>query len=238
MNSAEIIDLCSDKSKTFSQLSKCGIEIPRSRVVLSSEDFESVGFPCIIKPATGSGGSASVFFALNLDEGMIYAELIRRSGSAPLIQEYIDDHEGEFTIGVLSLPNKKIAGSIALRRSLDSKLSVSYRGKGIVISSGYTQGYIDVYEDICVQAEEIARIIGSSGPINIQGRVKKGVLLPFEINPRFSASTYLRSLAGFNEVDTLIKYLMSGVLPEIPPIKNGWYLRSLSEQYINLDEIR
>jgi carbamoyl-phosphate synthase large subunit len=163
---------------------------------------------------------------------MLYAEFILRSGGTPIAQEYIDDTEGEFTIGVLSLPNGQIAGSIALRRSLDAKLSVAYRGRGGLISSGYSQGYIDEYPDLCRQAERIAKLIGSRGPINVQGRVRDGVLLPFEINPRFSASTYLRAMAGFNEVDILVQYLLTNKLKQPFSLKTGWYLRSLTEHYI------
>ena len=120
----------------------------------------------------------------------------------------------------------------ALRRALDAKLSVAYRGRGGVISSGYSQGYIDQFPNLCDQAERIAVAIGSQGPINIQARVRDGVLLPFEINPRFSASTYLRTMAGFNEIDILIKYRASGIRPNRPSIRRGWYLRSLTECFV------
>ncbi len=237
-NIPKVIALHSDKQKTFQHLGEHGFPIPRTITVNSMNDFDCIGMPCIIKPATGSGGSAAVFFALSVDEAMIYADFIRRSGSHPIAQEYIDDTEGEYTIGVLSLPDGQLAGSIALRRTLDAKLSVAYQGRGGLISSGYSQGYINDYLDLCHQAERIAESIGSRGPINIQGRVRDGVLLPFEINPRFSASTYLRAMAGFNEVDILIKFIQSGIAPQQPSIKPGWYLRSLTEQYIASEHLK
>ncbi|MDH4316979.1 MAG: ATP-grasp domain-containing protein [Desulfobulbaceae bacterium] len=237
-NTPEVISLNSDKNKTFQLLAECGISIPRTVALNNKRDLEQIGQPCIVKPATGSGGSAGVFFALNVDEAMVYADFIRKSGSQPVAQEYIDDREGEFTIGVLSLPNGRVAGSIALRRTFDAKLSVAYRGRGGLISSGYSQGYIGEYSELCRQAEEIAKSIGSRGPLNIQGRVCDGTLLPFEINPRFSASTFLRAMAGFNEIDILIKYLASGQEPTPKTIRTGWYLRSLSEQYIPSEDLK
>lgn len=236
-NTPDVVAVFSDKNATFKRLAEHGLAIPRTVVVNELADIRKIGLPCIVKPATGSGGSAAVFFALSAEEGMIYAEFIRRSGSDPIAQEYVDDSEGEFTIGVLSLPDKRIAGSIALRRALDAKLSVAYRGRGGLISSGYSQGYIGEYPDLRRQAEEIATIIGSRGPINIQGRVRKGVLLPFEINPRFSASTYLRALAGFNEVDVFLRCCLSGEKPNQPSIRSGWYLRSLTELYVPAEDI-
>lgn len=237
-NSSEVIELFSNKEKTFECLVKCGISVPKTIAIRSIADFEHVGLPCIVKPSTGSGGSAGVFFAVSVDEAMIYAEFISRTGIQPVAQEYIGDDDGEFTIGVLSLQNGAVVGSIAMRRVLDAKLSVAYRGRGGVISSGYSQGYIGEFDNLCRQAENIALAIGSCGPINIQGRVRDGVLLPFEINPRFSASTYLRAMAGFNEVDILIQYVLNGVIPETLSIKTGWYLRSLTEKYVNDKSIK
>lgn len=237
-NTSDVIATFSDKDETFRLLQQEGIAIPLTRAISTPEDVEAVGLPCIVKPATGSGGSASVFYALSVDEAMIYAEFIRRSGSTPLAQEYVDESEGEFTVGVLSLPDGSIVGSIALHRALDAKLSVSYRGRGGLVSSGYSQGYIDQFPEICVQAEQIARAAASRGPMNIQGRVRNGIFMPFEINPRFSASTYLRAMAGFNEVDILIKFISTGVLPEAKTIRAGWYLRSLTEKYVSAEVLK
>ena len=237
-NSPEVIETFSDKEATFECLKGCGVNIPKTIALNDKEDLDHVGLPCIVKPATGSGGSVAVFFALTSEEAMTYAEFIKRGASTPIAQEYVDDSEGEFTIGVLSLPDKHIVGSIALRRVLDAKLSVAYRGRGGVISSGYSQGYIDRYPDLCAQAEKIAEAAGSQGPINIQARVRDGVLLPFEINPRFSASTYLRAMAGFNEIDMLIKHRISGIKPDRPAIKSGWYLRSLTECFVPDEQVK
>lgn len=231
-NSPSVIGLCTDKQATFEKLAALGIQIPFTVPICQPADLDSVEFPCIIKPSTGSGGSAAVFFALTADEALIYAEFIRRNHSVPLAQEYVDDSDGEFTVGVLSLPDGRLVGSIALRRALDAKLSVSYRGRGGVVSSGYSQGHIDEYPDICRQAEKIASVIDSRGPINVQGRVRDGVLLPFEINPRFSASTYLRALAGFNEIEMMLHFLVAGEMPQPRTIRPGYYLRSLTEVYV------
>lgn len=237
-NASDLISVCSNKKQTFSKLADLGIPTPKTIAIQSKSDLDYVGLPCIVKPSTGTGGSVSVFFAISEEEAMVYAEFIKRNGSEPLAQEYIDISEGEFTIGVLSLPNQKTVGSIALKRELSAKLSVAYRGRGGVISSGYSQGYIGDYPELCLQAESIAEAIQSTGPINIQARVRNGQLMPFEINPRFSASTYLRAMAGFNEVDIMLRYLALQVEPQKPIIKTGWYLRSLTEQYVSEESLK
>lgn len=231
-NDPAVIKVCSDKAATFRQLSDCGVGIPKTTLAHGAESIQEVGLPCVIKPATGTGGSSQVFFAADVDEAQVYAGYIVRTGATPIAQEYVPDDEGEFTVGVLSYPDGSVGGAIALRRSLDTKLSVMTRGRGGVISSGYSQGYIADFSEICEQCEEIAKKLGSKGPLNIQGRLSKGRLVPFEINPRFSASTYLRAMAGVNEVDMYLQYLITGVKPRRGVIREGWYLRSLTEQYV------
>lgn len=237
-NTTSVVELFSDKSKTFIRLNDAGIPIPHTLPISNVSDITAVGLPCIVKPATGSGGSASVFYAVTADEAMIYADFIRRSGHVPIAQEYVGVDEGEFTIGVLSLPDGSIAGSIALQRALDAKLSVSYRGRGGLVSSGYSQGHIGEYPDICRQAEHIAKSVDSRGPLNIQARCRGGVLIPFEINPRFSASTYLRALAGFNEVDIMLRFLALGERPGAVAVRAGWYLRSLTETFVSDGQLK
>ncbi len=155
-----------------------------------------------------------------------------------MIQEYIPEDEGEFTIGVLSLPDGSIAGSIALQRLFHAKLSVLSRSSAGLISSGYSQGLIADFPNLRSQAERLAVSLGSVGPLNVQARVRNGVLITFEINPRFSASTYLRSLAGFNEVDALLAFVLFGEKPEFVTSRPGYYLRSLNEIYVPLEQVK
>lgn len=231
-NDMDTVALFSDKAATFRRLGELGVSVPRTREVADASDLDDIGVPCIVKPATGTGGSTMVFFAADMAEATAYVDFIRRSGGRPIAQEYVGIDEGEFTIGVLSGSDGRILSSVALRRSLDSKLSVMSRGRGGIVSSGYSQGYIAPFQDICDQAEHIAREIGSRGPINIQARIRDGKLIPFEINPRFSASTYLRALAGINEVDIYLRH-ESGYPPrERGPLREGWYLRTLAEMYV------
>ncbi|PRM91997.1 carbamoyl phosphate synthase large subunit [Arcobacter cryaerophilus gv. occultus] len=232
INNQKVIDICSDKAKTFEVLSELGVDIPKTHTYKENLDFNTLDYPCIVKPATGSGGSNFVFFAGDKNEAILYCQYLKNNQKSPIIQEYISEDEGEYTIGVLYLPNKTMIGSIVLRRVFDSKLSVLIKGDFGLISSGYSQGLIEDFPEIRKTAEKIAEKIGSTGPLNIQARVKNGQLIPFEINPRFSASTYLRSLAGFNEIDIFLDFLFDEKISKPTTIKFGRYLRSLSETFV------
>ena len=237
-NSQNIIELCSDKSKLFSLLQQHDISIPTTIDTDDIEKNNSITYPCIIKPSIESGGSKSVFLASNKDEASVYLKYLTKNGQKAIVQQYIPLDEGEFTVGVLSLTNGKIVGSIAMRRIFDSQLSVSIKTKNGLISSGYSQGLIDYFKKVRKEAEEIAKKIGSKGPLNIQGRFFNNHFIPFEINPRFSASTYLRTLAGFNEVDIFLRHLILGETPKINSLKTGYFLRSFTERFVNKNEAK
>lgn len=229
-NDPDLVSRISHKGDCFKHLAEIGIRVPITKTVEELADIDAIPIPCVVKPANASGGSAYVFFAADRGEARLYCSYLRNNGRIPVVQEYLSEQGGEYTVGVLSTPDGSCAGSIALKRSFSSKLSVAARGNGFLISSGYSQGQIDEFPEICATAEQIAKRLGSKGPLNIQGRLSgDGAFVPFEINPRFSASTFLRTLAGFNEVDCLTRILL-GLKPVAElGIRPGWYLRTLSE---------
>ena len=237
-NTPDVVAVCTDKGRLFERLVELGIPVPRTVVVRDGGELPDLRAPLIVKPAVGSGGSSFVFLASDLEEAAVQVRLILKNRAAAIVQEYVPLDEGEYTVGVLSGPDGTVAGSVALRRLLESKLSVSVRSAAGIVSSGYSQGLIEDAPAVRDAAERIALALGSRGPVNIQGRVLRGVLLPFEINPRFSASTYLRSLAGFNEVHIFLEALLHGRKPERPPIREGYYLRSLTETYVSPERVR
>lgn len=229
-NNPKLTERVAHKGHCFEMLASAGIRTPRTLTVEPGDDIGDFPMPCIVKPAVASGGSVFVFFVRSREEASLYCTYLHTNGRTPLIQEYLPEDGGEFTVGVLSLPDGNSAGAIALKRAFHSKLSVSMRGPDFLISSGYSQGLIEDYPAICETAELIASRLGSTGPLNIQGRMASdGSFVPFEINARFSASTYLRTLAGFNEVDWYVRHLLGLAPRSALGITPGWYLRSLSE---------
>jgi carbamoyl-phosphate synthase large subunit len=246
-NRPAVVTTCSDKAALFARLAQLGVPVPWTATVTDIEAFAQrtdVPTPCVVKPATGSGGSAFVYLADSLADARAHVAWLLQNGRTPLIQEYLPVDEGEFTVGVLSRPDGSLIGSIALQRLFHAKLSVQQRSEAGLISSGYSQGLIDDFPEVRAQAERIAAALESAGPMNIQGRLRNGTLYPFEINPRFSASVYLRAMAGFNEVDAFLKASSPLVGRQSPSplwggsgrgsftIRPGYYLRSLDEVFV------
>jgi len=238
INSTEVIELCTDKMKLFDYLHKQDIPVPTTRIINNPAVLKDFPYPCIIKPSTGSGGSVFAYLAEDEKEASLYIDYLKKRNIKAIAQEYIPDTEGEYTVGILSLPNGELVGSIALKRLFNAKLSVLMKTKDRVISSGYSQGLIDDFREIREQAEKIARTLNSRGPMNIQGRAKNSIFYPFEINPRFSATTYLRAMAGFNEIDMFLEFLFTHKKFSLGKIKHGYYFRSLEEQFVSVKELK
>jgi carbamoyl-phosphate synthase large subunit len=237
-NSPEVVQTCSDKGALFDRLRTLGIPCPKTEVLRDPSQLPAIPFPWVVKPAVGTGGSSLVFLAATADEARAYLALILSQRATALVQEYVSVDDGEFTVGVLSLPDGRLVGSVAMRRLFHTKLSVSLRCAHGLISSGYSQGLIQDFPEVRRQCEAIAAALGSRGPLNVQGRLRGADLLPFEINPRFSASTHLRAMAGFNEIDLYLRTVVDGAKPEVGPIHPGYYLRSLTEAFVSKEGVR
>jgi carbamoyl-phosphate synthase large subunit len=238
VNSRPVVHTCTNKALTFARLRELGLPTPTTVPVADRNDLDSVPMPCVVKPARDSGGSMFVFMASDAEQAWLYARYLFEHGLEPLAQEYLDHSDGEFSVGVLSLPRKGVVSVITMRRRFDSKLSIQARTKTGIISSPYGQGLIDEFPEVAAAGRRFAEALGSEGPLNIQGRLRKGVLVPFEINPRFSGSEYLRALAGANHPHMLLRYLESGELEASKPLRRGYYLRSLSEVFVDAKDVK
>lgn len=237
-NSASIVNQLADKGTCFERLAARGFRVPKTVLLKEVSAAELAPEPAIVKPSKESGGSSFVFFARNRKQVELYAAYLLGNGLIPIAQEYLPHESGEFTVGVLSTPEASVVGAIALKRSFHVKLSVMAKGPDFVISSGYSQGHIDAYPEVTKTAIAIAQAIESRGPLNIQGRLDaERRFVPFEINPRFSASTYLRALAGFNEVDHHLRQICGLAVRAPLEVKPGWYLRGLTELFVADGEV-
>ena len=100
-----------------------------------------------------------------------------------------------------------------------------------MISSGISRGDIGRFPEVTAQCKEIAKAIGARGPINIQCRLVDGVVKVFEINPRFSGTTSLRAMVGYNEPDILLRRHVYGL--DVEPdfeFEEATIIRSLIEK--------
>lgn len=210
LNSSEVIALCMNKYLSYCKMLELGIDIPKFKKIDTLEDIQDINFyPLVLKPNTGSGGSAGVSIVTTQEECELITRYMLLDGIDIIAQAYVGDHECEYTIGVSSDATENILGSIAIKRRITNALSTYKKirrdGNTYVISSGLSQGDICHNPPLQEQAEHIAKMLQSKGPMNIQCREINGKLMIFEINPRLSGTTSLRAMAGYNEPEAMLK---------------------------------
>lgn len=246
MNSRKVIEVCLDKSRTFTFLEENNFRVPKWRQLRSDTGLKYLkdfSLPVVIKPSVGGGGSVNIFIAQTYQEMKFFVRYLLQLCPQVVVQEYIGTPDQEYTVGVLSDLNGKLLNSIGLKRYILSSLSNKIKipnltsrkelGPILAISSGISQGEIGSFPEVTQQCEKIALKLKSRGPLNIQCRLVEGKVYVFEINPRFSGTTSLRAMVGFNEPDLLIRrhLLDENITPHFK-YKEGIILRGLSEVMI------
>jgi carbamoyl-phosphate synthase large subunit len=221
INRHELIAAGDDKVLGLAAIAAAGCRTPRHRRAATVADLDGWElFPCVIKPAVGGSGSANVFLPQAPDELDALARYLLAVSDEIIVEEYVGTVDSEFTVAVLRDMDGALIHSIAIRRALLSGISNRIKvpnrtaraelGEVLAISSGISQGRIGDFPHIRQACEQLAEGLDSRGPLNIQCRWHEDELVVFEINPRFSGTTALRALAGFNEPDLLIRLQVLG----------------------------
>jgi carbamoyl-phosphate synthase large subunit len=237
---SDVLTLCADKATLFARLKSLGFHVPWFAGISALPDLEALSvFPLVFKPTTASGGSADVFIVQDRMEAEVFGAYLLRYRGEFVAQEYVGTAEDEYTVGVLRDMEGNFIGSVALHRTLKPSLSRRIKvpnrtgraelGEYLAISSGISQGTLGMYPEICGPCAEMARSIGTTGPINVQCRFVGGKVHVMEINPRFSGTTSIRAMGGFNEPDLLLRRHFKGEAPIMPRIVPLTVLRRLEE---------
>ncbi len=244
INPPEVIATCQDKARTMAFFKAHGFAHPRSLEVASAGDLEAVDFlPAVLKPSVGAGASANTFLAQTAGELEFFGHYLLELYPRFVCQEYVGTPGDEYTVGVLLDMEGRLINSIAVRRfiltSISNRLKVANRtgreelGPTLAISSGISQGEIGPFPEVTGPCEQVALALGCTGSVNLQCRLVGGRVYVFEINPRFSGTTSLRAMVGYNEPDVLIrKHVLGQKVPERFPYQRGVIARGLQERLL------
>lgn len=216
INPGNVLDICLDKNKTVEFLKTNNFNYPKSYTIKSIKDIDGITiFPLVLKPSIGGGGSMNVMIAQSPDELQLFASYLLKIYSEFIAQEYVGTSDDEYTVGVLFDKDGIYINAIALRRSISGGLNCRIKvpnntknktlGPALLISSGISQGEFGDYKPVLEQCIEIAKKLKATCSVNLQCRLVEGKVYLFEINPRFSGTTSLRAMVGYNEPDVLIR---------------------------------
>ena len=213
VSSPDVIDIANDKLLTSAFLSSHEFSPPKSwsRESLMFEDFNLLPYPLIVKPRNG----ARSIGVLRVEEPAQLMEAVSATDN-PVIQECIGSPDTEFTAGSLSFDGKCYS-TILLRRTLRDGNTWTAQ----VVNDRILQDSI----------AKISEALKPYGPCNFQFRLDSiGQPRIFEINARFSGTTYMRTLSGFDEVAWSILHAREGYLPDNCPLlfDELFFMRSFS----------
>lgn len=243
VNRPEMIQQCMDKAACMAALAAAGFTPPRYVEVSGPADLGAIDFfPVVVKPTRVSGGSVDCYIAQDAAELQALAAYLHLGSDARsfIVQEYVGTPSDEYTVGVLYDMDGNYINAIACRRDLGSLLNVKLKvpnrtgraefGPTLVISSGVSHGEMGRFPDVVAQCREVADAFKPQGPVNVQCRLVDGKVKVFEINPRFSGTTSLRAMVGYNEPDVLVRHhLLGEKITRDFPYRSATILRNLAE---------
>ena len=221
VSGTEAVAISNDKWLTAEFLRKNGFPYPISALTSDRSKIEGLKkgarYPFIAKPVDGarSKGLTTIRNDKELEEICSYPNNL-------VVQEKIGDEEGEFTTGCL-VTNGKCTAIVSLVRDLrDGNTWRAYR-------------HGDSPYDTMIGS--IAEELGVEGPANFQYRIKEGQPVVFEVNCRFSGTTPLRLMYGFNEVEALMEFYLEGKEIVKPELKSGTILRTFSDVFVSNESL-
>jgi carbamoyl-phosphate synthase large subunit len=217
----EVIRIADDKWLTYEFLRDRGFPHPRSAL---PEDpagvralIDQVGYPLVVKPRVGarSVGVRLVHYERQLREALATVP-------GAVVQECVGTPRQEYTSGLIAFGGE-VRAVVTMRRDLRD--GNTYRA------------YVEPEAPPNPQLVEIARALGGHGPINLQFRLDGGVPKVFEINARFSGTTPLRALAGFNEVDAVIRHVVGGAAVPPPRLRPAVIFRYWNDLVVDAGDL-
>ena len=221
-NPPKVVDTARDKWRTFKFLDESNLPRAMSCQPEDKEGFiEKFGFPIVVKPREGYGSLH--FYIVHSHDEMRYAlEAIQKHGWHPVIQEYLNDSNLEFTSGVtIDKSGNYIMSSISMQK---------------FPKSGQTyKAVVDSFDQVRESAEVVSKKLGARGPVNVQTKFDGIEAKVFEINPRLSATAPIRAVAGINEPDILYRNWVLNENIQINEYEKMMCLRYWNEIYVKMD---
>ena len=213
ISTSDVIKTGNDKFLTYKFLKDNKLNYPKT-FLPNQLNYDKIKFPIIVKPRIGAR-SVNVYKVYNLDDLKEKIKIVDR----PIIQELIGNEFNEYTCGIIYFDGE-LKASIILKRTLKD---------GNTFISEFSKSFSKEIEKYII---EIVNVLKPHGPCNLQLRIdQNGQPNLFEINPRHSGTTYIRSLFGFNEIIYILKYVLENELMDFK-LKDGKAIRFFEEKLI------
>ena len=215
LSRAEVIDIGTDKYKTYLYFKENNIPFPETVLFSDYKKLEELkGYPMFMKPRVAS--ASRNIYKINNEKELFEHKFAPEDEI--VLQEYLDS-ELEYTVEVFCDKEGKVAGTIPMVRELGYGMSISGR---IVENTEVTR-----------VSELIGKVLKPEGALNVQLRMVNNKAIPFEINTRFSSTECIRAYYGFNAVEAAIDNYLFGKPVDLNHWRTGMFMRYWHECYFD-----
>lgn len=223
VSTPDVVEACVDKWRTVEWLRAGNCRWPRSILGAesSADDLarfaDLVGLPLVVKPRDGQGSRGVRVVG---DAAELAAAVAATPGA--IVQEHIGSDDEEYTVALLADRHGQVQSLTAMRRVLSA-------GTTVLAETGR-------FPEVEEEAARIGAVFGLRGPSNVQLRLGSEGPVAFEVNPRFSGTTALRALAGWNDVAAAVRHFLYDEPIVLQPPRAGRVTRHWDEVFVPADE--
>jgi carbamoyl-phosphate synthase large subunit len=217
INPPDVIRIGRDKLETARFLERHGFPFPETAPAADDAAvdrlFDRWGTPVVAKPRYGAS-SVNVLRLPSRDA----VDAARRLVPDLVVQRWLPGDAEEYTAGVVGSAAARAFAWIVLRRDLLQ--GTTYR--------------TELVQDPAIgeQMVAVAQALGVEGACNFQFRLVDGVPIVFEINPRFSGTSGMRYLYGFNDPEMVFAHQCLDEPIRQPVVRPGVVLRYWNEVHL------
>lgn len=219
LSDLRVITIGTDKKETADFFEANSLPFPKTSLFTDYKELVAeVGYPIFMKPRVAS--ASRNIFRVNNEQELLENKFTDEENI--LLQDYLDSDE-EYTVEVFVDKHGDVVGSIVMKRELEYGLSY--------------WGVVEDNKEAKKVAEDVARCLKPTGPVNVQLRMVDGKAIPFEINTRFSSTECVRANFGFNGVEAAIQHYFYNEDVKVETKKEGYFLRYWEECYVDKETI-
>ena len=121
-NRPGLMGLMTDKRKLADRLATLGMDTASTSPAAHWREFAAKhGYPFVLKPATGTGGSRGLKIITDEKAMAALADGLGDEIRRYILQEYVGSKETEFTVGVLTDRDGRLIDSIVMQRKLTAQ---------------------------------------------------------------------------------------------------------------------
>ena len=218
LNNSAIVQIGIDKYQMSLFFKKNKLACPETILygnkITCTKFIKKTGYPIIAKPRFGFGSRG--IYLINSTVQLKSFEILRLPNY--VLQKYIATENDEYTVGIYVSKFTKITHMIILKRILKNGSTVSAEA----VEDEQIRNYVLA----------LSNKLNAAGHYNVQLRKEKNTPFAFEVNPKLSGTTSIRTALGFNDTRMLVEEELFEIAARTPKINKFAKVIRFTEDFL------